>query len=70
MALVTVHVLKVDDSDCFYHIVLCPINTPKLGIIFSLEEEDKEVLAILITLPIGWKNHRPCFARRQRQWRI
>ena len=52
-ALVPVHVLKSDVSDCFYLIGLCPIDTPKLGLVFPSEGEYNELIAIPLTLPIG-----------------
>ena len=35
--MVPVHVLKADVIDSFYHIGLCPMDDPKMGIVFPLE---------------------------------
>ena len=56
-----VHVLKAYASDGFYCIVLRPTDSPKLGIGFPSEGEDKELLAIMLTLPKGWKKSPPIF---------
>ena len=59
--LVPVHILKADFSEGFYLIGLRPTDATKPVLIFSSEGEDKELLAILITLPMGWKNSPPIF---------
>ena len=55
-ALGTVYFLNADVSDCFYRIGVYPMRTPKLGIVFTLEGEDKEFVAIALNLPFGWKD--------------
>ena len=55
------HNLKADDSDSFYRIFLRPMDAPELGQVFPLEVEDKELVAMPITLHMGWKNSPPIF---------
>ena len=55
-ALGTVNALKADLSDSFFHICLCPMDSPKLGIFLTSEVEEGGLLAIPLTLPMGWKN--------------
>ena len=55
-ALGPVHVLKVDVIGGFYHNGLCPTDAAKLGLVFPLEVEDKKLVAISLTLSMGWKN--------------
>ena len=55
-ALGTVNALKADLSDSFFHIGLCPMGSPKLGIFLTSEVEEEESLAIPLTLPMVWKN--------------
>ena len=55
------HILKLDISDSFYHIGLIPMDTPNMGLVFSSEVEDKELLAIMLTLRMVWKNLLPIF---------
>ena len=47
------HNLKADVSDSFYCIFLHPMDDPELGIVFPLEREDKELVAIPLTIPMG-----------------
>ena len=48
-------------SDGFYHIGLLPEEAPKLGIIFPSGVDEEPMLAIPLTLPMGWKNSPPLF---------
>ena len=54
-----VHVLKADVSEGFYRIGLRPKNVTKLGLVFTLKVDDNKLVAILFTLPMGWKNTSP-----------
>ena len=56
-----VHMIKADVSDGFYRIGLCPSDATKLGLVFPSEAGDKDLVAILLTLPMGWKNSPPIF---------
>ena len=56
-----VHYLKADVSDGFYRIGLRPTDLPKLGIVFTFEGEDEELVAIPLTLSMGWKDFPPIF---------
>ena len=60
-ALGYVYVLKADVSDGFYCIGLRPEDAPKLGLILPSGEEEEPMVAIPITLPMGWKNSPPLF---------
>ena len=38
------------------------MDDPKLGLVFPSELEDEEIVAIPLTLPIGWKKSLPIFS--------
>ena len=69
-ALGPMHILKTAAGDGLYRIGLLPMDDPKLGLVSPSEVEDEELLAIPLTLPMGWKTCHLFFARRQRQWRV
>ena len=56
-----VHMIKADVSDGFYRIGLRPSDAAKLGLVFPSEAGNKYLVAILLTLPMGWKNSPPIF---------
>ena len=58
-ALGPMHVLKADISDGFYRFVLLPADYYKLGLFFPSEGEDGELVAMPLTLPMGWENSLP-----------
>ena len=58
-ALRLVQVLKANGSDGFYRVGLRLTDAPKMGIVFPSKGEDKYLVAILLTLPMGWKNSPP-----------
>ena len=60
-ALGYVYLLKADVSDGFYCIGLRPTDAPKLGLIFPSGKGEDQMLAIPLTLPMGWKNSPPLF---------
>ena len=60
-ALGYVYLLKADASDGFYRIGLRPEDAPKLGLIFPIGKEEEPMVAILLTLPMRWKNPPPLF---------
>ena len=60
-ALGYVYLLKADVSDGFYRIGLRPTDAPKLGLIFPSRKGEEELVAIPLTLPMGWKNSPPLF---------
>ena len=60
-ALGPVYILKADVSDGFYLIALRPKDSPMPGLVFPLEGEYCELVAIMITLPMGWKKSQPIF---------
>ena len=60
-ALGCVYLLKADVSDGFYRIGLHPEDAPKLGLIFSSGAEEDTMVAIPLTLSMGWKNLPPLF---------
>ena len=61
LALGPVHVLKADVSDDLYRIGLHQTEATKLGILFTSEGEDDELVAIPLTLLVEWKNSPPRF---------
>ena len=60
-ALGPVYILKADVSDGFYHIGIHPEDTTKLGLIFPSGTNEKPMVSIHLTLPMGWKNSLPLF---------
>ena len=48
--------LKDDVSNGFYRIFLRPANAPKLGLVFPVDDGAKPLVAIFLTLPMGWNN--------------
>ena len=59
--LVYVYLLKADVSNGFYRIGLRLEDAPKLGLIFPSSAEKEPMVAIPLTLPMGWKNYPPLF---------
>ena len=55
------YLLKADVSDGFYRIGLRPTDAPKLGLIFPSGKGKEQIVAIPLTLPMGWKNSPPLF---------
>ena len=55
-ALGYVYLLKADVSDGFYRIGLRPTDSPKLDLIFPSGKDEEQMVAIPLTLPMGWKN--------------
>ena len=51
--------LKADVSNEFYCISICHADAPKLGLIFAMDDRDKPLISIPLTLPMGWKNSSP-----------
>ena len=60
-ALGYVYLLKADVSDGFYRIGLRPTDAPKLGLILPSGKGEEQMVAIPLTLPMGWKNSPPLF---------
>ena len=56
-----VHMIKADVSDGFYSIGLRPSDAAKLGLVFTSETGKEDLVAIPLTLPMGWKNSPPIF---------
>jgi hypothetical protein len=57
-----VQVCKVDIADGFYRIEVRPADIPKLGVIIPSQTEDQEqLIAFPLVLPMGWKNSPPYF---------
>ena len=60
-ALGPVYLIKMDVSDGFYRIGLRAEDAPKLGLIFPGDSDGDPLVAIPLTLPMGWKNSPPIF---------
>ena len=60
-ALGYVYLLKADVSNGFYRIWLRPEDAPKLVLIFPSGADKEPMVAILLTLPMGWKPSLPLF---------
>ena len=56
-----VHMIKADVSDGFYRIGLRPSEIAKLGLFFLREDGKEDLVAILLTLSMVWKNLPPIF---------
>ena len=56
-----VHMIKADVSDGCYRIGLCLSSAAKLGLVFPSEAGDEDLVAILSTLLMVWKNWPPIF---------
>ena len=54
-----VYILKADMSDSFYYIGVRPEDTPKIGLTFPSGANEVPMVAILLILPIDWKNSLP-----------
>ena len=49
-----VYLLKANVSNGFYRIGLRPEDAPKLGLIFHIGADEEPMVAIPLTLPMGW----------------
>ena len=58
-ALGPVYILKADIPYGFYRIGIRPEDTPKLDLIFPSGANEEPMVAIPLTLPMGWKNSPP-----------
>jgi hypothetical protein len=58
-----VYLCKVDVSDGFYRVDVRKEDIPKLGVILPtmIHEEDTQLVAFPLVLPMGWKNSPPYF---------
>jgi hypothetical protein len=57
-----VQLCKVDIAEGFYRIEVRPADIPKLGVIIPSRTEDQEqLIAFPLVLPMGWKNSPPYF---------
>ena len=45
--------LKANDSNGFYCIVLRPADAPKIGLIFAMDDRDKPLVATTQTVTMG-----------------
>lgn len=57
-----VQLIKVDLADGFYRVWLAPRDAIKLAVVFPHTETEPELLAVPLTLPMGWKNSPPFFS--------
>jgi hypothetical protein len=55
------HLIKVDISDGFYRIHLNPTDAPVLGVAFPQAPDGTKLVAIPLTLPMGWVLSPPYF---------
>jgi hypothetical protein len=56
------YMIKVDLSDGFYRVGLSPRDAPKLAMLFPTSRHQPRLVAIPLTLPMGWKNSPPIFS--------
>ena len=62
-----VYLLKADVSDGFYRIGLHPTDVPKLGLVFPSGKGEEQMVAIPLTLPLGWRTPLHYFVRPRRR---
>ena len=56
-----VNMLKIDIADGFYRVGLSTDDIPKLGVVFPSEDGAEQLVALPLTLPMGWTNSPPIF---------
>lgn len=57
-----VRLIKINLSFGFYQIWLCPEDSAKFGVLFPNLPGESPLVAILLVLPMGWKNSTPLFS--------
>jgi hypothetical protein len=57
-----VKLIKVDLADGFYRIWLSPTHAAKLAVAFPNADGEEPLIAIPLSLPMGWKNSPPLFS--------
>ena len=53
--------IKANVSNGFYWVGLRQSDATKLGLVFPSEEGQEELVTILLTMPMAWKNSPPIF---------
>ena len=53
--------LKVGISGGYYHIIFHPSDSPKRGPLFLVDNSNKPLVYIHLTLPMGWEKSPPLF---------
>ena len=56
-----VYLSKIDISDGFYCIWVRASDIPKLAVAFPARENEEQLVALPLTLPMGWKESPPWF---------
>ena len=56
-----VYLAKVDIADGFYRIGIRPADALKLAVLFPTRKGEEPLIAIPLTLPMGWKESPPAF---------
>ena len=56
-----VHMIKVDIADGFYRVGLNPHTAPGLSVLLPLSPHEEQLVAIPLTLPMGWVESPPHF---------
>ena len=57
-----VHMSKIDISDGFYRIWVNPTDAPRLAVLFPSRPGEPKLIAVPMTLPMGWKESPPLFS--------
>ena len=57
-----VHMSKIDISDGFYRIWVNPTDAPRLAVLFPSRPGEPKLIAVPMTLPMGWKESPPAFS--------
>jgi hypothetical protein len=55
------HLIKIDISDGFYRVHLNPTDAPRLGVAFPPAPDGTQLVALPLTLPMGWVLSPPYF---------
>jgi len=56
-----VYLMKVDIADGFYRVAVNVHDIPKLGVAFPVQPGDEPLVALPLTLPMGWQSSPPYF---------
>ena len=56
-----VYMCKIDISDGFYRVGICPEDAIKLAILFPCRESEEPLIGLPLTLPMGWAESPPAF---------
>lgn len=56
-----VYLSKIDIADGFYHVGVLPADIPSLAVLFPMRPGEPPLIALPLTLPMGWRESPPFF---------